>query len=67
MTKELPQWVKNKYARDIEYAKNNIRQVSIKLNKNTDAELIETYESIKDKAQWFKDCLRQYAKDHLKE
>ena len=43
------------------YDRENKVQIAIKLNKVTDADLIETYRSIPNKAQWFKECLRKYA------
>ena len=61
---ELPKWAENKRKRDLEYSKLHKRRIVIDLNRNTEPELIEIYESIPQKAHWFKDCLRQYAADH---
>lgn len=49
------------------YDRENRVQIAIKLNKVTDADLIETYRSIPNKAQWFKACLREYAAKHPKQ
>lgn len=51
-----------KYAQ--RYMKANCVSVAIRLNKRTEADLIEIYKSIPEKAQWFKDCLRMYAAEH---
>lgn len=61
---ELPTWVKNKMAYDKKYERENKIQVAIKLNKVTEPELVEIYQSIPNKSKWFRDCLRQYAAEH---
>ena len=61
---ELPKWAENKRKRDLEYSKLHKRRIVIDLNRNTEPELIEIYELIPNKAQWFKDCLRRYAAEH---
>ena len=61
---ELPKWVKNKIEYDRKYDKENKIQVAFKLNKVTEPELVEIYQAIPHKAQWFKDCLRRYAQEH---
>jgi len=52
----------NKKEYNDRYHKEKLKKVNIFLNKSTDAELIEVYESIPNKRQWFLDCLREYAK-----
>lgn len=61
---ELPKWAQNKILYDRRYDKVNKVQAAFKLNKITEPELVEIYQLIPNKAQWFKDCLRQYAADH---
>lgn len=67
MAEQIPKWAQNKLVYDRKYVRENKIQVAIKLNKVTEPELVEIYQSIPNKSQWFKDCLRQYAKDHPKE
>ena len=62
MTESDPKWIVNKRKYNYKYRSINCRDIKISLNKNTDADLIEIYESIPNKAAWFKDCLREYAK-----
>lgn len=61
---DIPKWAENKKRYDQQYAKDHKRRIVIDLNRNTDPELIEIYELIPNKAQWFKDSLRRYAADH---
>ena len=61
---ELPKWEKSKKEYNLKYDRENKVHVAVKLNKATDAELIEIYRSIPNKAQWIKDCLRRYAEEH---
>lgn len=59
-----PLWKAHKREYNREYNKNNKVQIAIKLNKATEPELIEIYQAIPNKAEWFKDSLRRYAKEH---
>ena len=61
---KLPKWAINKAKYDKDYSKANIKSCTVRLNKNTEPELVEVFESIPDKANWFRSCLRQYAKEH---
>ncbi len=61
---DIPNWAKNKIEYDKRYEKENKIQVAIKLNKVTEPELVEIYQSIPNKSQWFKECLRRYAEEH---
>ena len=61
---DIPTWAKNKMKYDQKYDRENKVQIAIKLNKNTDPELIEIYRLIPNKAQWFKECLRRYAREN---
>ena len=61
---ELPKWAQNKLEYNKKYEKENKVQVSIKLNRITEPEYIEIYQSIPNKRQWFLDCLRRYAEEH---
>ena len=67
MAEQIPKWAQNKLVYDRKYVRENKIQVAIKLNKVTEPELVEIYQSIPNKSQWLKNCLRQYAKDHPKE
>ena len=58
---ELPNWVKNKMEYNNNYSKKNFRRCIFALNRNTEPELIEVYDAIPNKSQWFKECLRRYA------
>ena len=55
----------NKTARKAaqKYMADNCLSVAFRLNKKTESELIEIYQSIprSKKAAWFKQCLREYA------
>ena len=42
------------------YKKKASHNISITLSKIYEADLIEIYKSIPDKAGWFKNCLREY-------
>lgn len=57
---DMPKWAQNKKKYDQQYAKDHKRRIVIDLNRNTEPELIEIYESIPNKAEWFKKCLREY-------
>ena len=61
---DIPNWAKNKIEYDRRYDKENKIQVALRLNKKTEPELVEIYQSIPNKSQWFKDCLRRYAEEH---
>jgi hypothetical protein len=57
-------WQKNKKAYNLEYDRLNKVRIGVKLNKATEPELVDIYQRIPNKAQWFKDCLRRYAQEH---
>jgi hypothetical protein len=61
---EEKNWHKNKRAYNLEYDRKNKVHICVKLNRSTDAELIEIYQSIPNKAQWIKDCLAEYGRHH---
>lgn len=65
MTEEkIPRWKKPSHIKSsVKYNRENKIKVSIFLNKKTEPELVEIYQSIPNKSAWFKACLRQYAKD----
>lgn len=50
---------KIKYGPQKKYHKNNLKQIKFCLNKNTDAELIEFVETLPNKADFFKNCIRE--------
>ena len=45
------------------YNKENVKQYSIKLNKNTDGDLINFLDSIPNKQGFIKECIKSYMKD----
>lgn len=47
------------------YKAKAIRNVVFSMSKIYDADLLEVYDSIPNKAMWFKECLREYQKKHL--
>jgi hypothetical protein len=61
---EEKNWQKNKRAYNLEYDRVNKIRIGIKLNKATEPELVEIYQSIPNKAEWFKECLREYGRKH---
>ena len=46
------------------YNKNNTVQYAFRLNKNTDAELIEFFNSVKNKSGLIKNLLKEYLKNN---
>lgn len=56
MVKEYDKKAHNKYNREKMVA------ISVRLHKVNDADLIEKYKSIPDKAKWFRKVLREYRK-----
>lgn len=53
---------KKKAEYDVNYAANNIVRARVDINRVTEPELVEVWESIPNKSQWLKDRLREYAK-----
>lgn len=47
-----------KKAYDLRYNRENRYAITIRLNRQTDADLIQTWESIDNKAAWFRNALR---------
>lgn len=43
----------------IKYEKKNIVQLSLKLNKNTDMDIIEYLETVESKSGFIKECIRK--------
>lgn len=53
---------KDKKARyDNQYHREKMLSISIRLHRESDAELIEKYRRIPDKAGWFREMLRKHA------
>ena len=46
---------------DNQYHREKMVSISIRLHKESDAELIEKYRKITDKADWFRRMLREHA------
>lgn len=42
------------------WSKQNQKSINFRLSKTHEKELIEIFESIPNKAEWFKECLRNY-------
>jgi len=61
MTRKLSEASKEKKKiRDLNYDKENKLPVNIRLNRKTEAEYVEIYESIPNKREWFKQALLDY-------
>jgi hypothetical protein len=54
MSTESEKRAKNKYGRE------RMTSIAFRLHNENDAELIEIYRSIPDKAGWFREVLREY-------
>lgn len=54
MVKRTKEGIKKKAAYDLEYAKKNVKQIIIKLNKNYDSEIIEHIAKQENVNQYFK-------------
>lgn len=55
---------KRKY--DLEYHRAKTLSIAFRLSKEYDKELIEIYKSIPDKSSWFKESIRNWAKNNGK-
>lgn len=62
--KDLPQWVLNKYKRDVEYQKKFVKQLKINLYRNTEQELIQYIESLPNKSEYIKNLIKKDMKKH---
>lgn len=63
--KKQPRWKDPRHiARSSKYSTETGFRINIHLNKNTDADLIEIYQSIPNKRAWFKQALLDYAKQN---
>lgn len=45
------------------YRKKAYKRIAFMLNKETEADLIEAFEKIPAKSEWFRDCLRREVKN----
>lgn len=55
---ERPIWYENKLKRDAEYLKENTKQFIVRINKNTDGDMIEHLEKQPNKQGYIKDLIR---------
>lgn len=62
--KDLPQWVLNKYKRDVEYQKKFVKQLKVKLYRNTEQDIIDYIESIPNKSGYIKELIKKDMKKH---
>mgnify|MGYP003399273747 CR=1 len=64
MTEEKPTWIKNKQDYTKEYLRQHSKGITFRLfyANHDDAELLKVYDSIPNKAEWFRECLRKYDK-----
>ena len=53
---------KKKYAPQAKYNKENLKQIKFSLNKKLDADLINFIESLDNKTEFFKNCIKEYLK-----
>ena len=58
-----PQWRINKRKRNHEYEKEHSISITLCMRREADAELIEVYQSIPNKTEWFRECLQKYKKE----
>lgn len=45
------------------YRNKNMKVISFRLHKETEADLIEVFDRIENKAEWFRECLRREGHD----
>ena len=57
---------KNKYGPQNKYIKANTIKYAFRLNKKTDADLIEFVDGLDNKTEFFKNCIREYLKKNWK-
>ncbi len=55
---------KKKYAYDIKYNQDRTTTVNVRLNYNTDADIIEFLQTVQNKQGLIKDLLRKYMTDN---
>lgn len=53
-----PLWVENKIKYNADYVKNNVLQVMVKINRNTEADLIEFLDTKENKQGYIKSLIR---------
>ena len=61
---ETKKRTKSKYSPQNRYNKENTIKYAFRLNKNTDAELIEFFNNVKNKSGLIKNLLKEYLKNN---
>ena len=56
---QKPLWYQNKIKRNSEYDKNNVKQITLKLNMNTESDLIEFLDTKENKQGYIKELIRK--------
>jgi hypothetical protein len=59
-----PLWYENKAKYNAEYVKNNVIQIMVKVNRNTEADLVEFLDTIENKQGYIKSLIRADMEAH---
>lgn len=54
---KTPKWKENKIKYNIDYVKNNVAQITLKINKNTEAEILQHLEQQENKSGYIKSLI----------
>lgn len=59
-----PLWYENKAKYNADYVKNNVVQIMVKVNRNTEADLVEFLDTIENKQGYIKSLIRADMEAH---
>jgi hypothetical protein len=59
MQNEKPNWYLNKIKREKDYQKDNVKQIVLKLNRNTDDDILSHLETKENKQGYIKELIRK--------
>ena len=59
-----PQWYQNKVKYNQDYVKNNVLQVMVKINRNTEADLVDFLDTKENKQGYIKSLIRADMEAH---
>ena len=54
---DKPTWKENKNKYNVEYVKNNVLRIELKINKNTEADMVEHLEQFNSKTAYIKQLI----------
>jgi hypothetical protein len=54
---QKPKWLQNKNKYNVEYVKNNVLRIELKINRNTEAEIVEHLEQFESKQSYIKQLI----------